>query len=603
MLLHFVKKIGEPMKTYFPLNVALWTLLSLIAGPCLSFASSTEATPPLQSEATIAGVSLQMEVPIYSPHFDETPVALVNEEPITMRDLRNGLSALHAEVSGGTSPQERDYRKIVERLINTRLIILEARNIGLDETETMKAQIDGFAETLLIQQLVLNYVQDVEPDQAEVDTLYRQMSREVRLTTLVFKSQQEAGQFIEQVNQGGDFGKLTAPLIEAGRIEQTSDEQYVKLSDLLQQVAGAVYNMEVGSISRMYQTGADFIVFRLEDIRFVEDEAIKRQAQQIILDQAKKKKARELSDGLFEKYVTLDEELFDSLDFENKTPADLKKMAQDDRSLAVLQDDPSITITVGDFVKELKSKYFHGMDNALKSKSINTRKVVVLDNMVFHETALIEARRLGLDRTAEYSGEVEQFENSALFSVFVDKVIVPEVRISQEEVRSYYDEHLDEFSSPVMVRMNSLIYRKTADAEDALAKLQKGADFKWVSANTVGLADKEKEDVLEFDNTLLSVNTLPAGLQELVRDPRRGDKVLYGDPDGFYYVLILDEVYPPRAEPFTKKSEEIAKIIFNKKIKEVLDDWTAKLKEAYEIQLFLPGTEQNVGASVLSGDS
>ena len=142
-----------------------------------------------------------------------------------------------------------------------------------------------------------------------------------------------------------------------------------------------------------------------------------------------------------------------------------------------------------------------------------------------------------------------------------------------------------------MVRMNSLIYQKSADAKDALGKLQKGADFKWVSANTVGLVDKEKEDVLEFDKTLLSVNSLPAGLQGLVKDPRRGDKVLYGDPGGFYYVLILDEVYPSRAEPFTKKREEIAKTIFNNKISAILDDWTAKLKEAYEIQLFLPGAE------------
>ena len=87
------------------------------------------------------------------------------------------------------------------------------------------------------------------------------------------------------------------------------------------------------------------------------------------------------------------------------------------------------------------------------------------------------------------------------------------------------------------------------------------------------------------------MNTRPDGLQELVRDPRRGDKVLYEEPDGLYYVLVLDEVYPSRTEPFNKKRDEITKIIFNNNIKEVLDDWTAKLKEAYEIQLFLLGTE------------
>lgn len=590
------------MKNNLLFKATMYAVFLSVCAPFPSFGDNRISPAVPKDKTTIPAESvITLEVPVFSPHFDETPVALVNDEPITLRELREALSALHAEAADQGATSGKGYRKILERLINTRLIILEARNIGLDETETMQGQLKDFAENFLLQKLIQNQLKDVKPDDAEVAELYRQMSRELRLTTLVFKKKEDAGQFLEKVDAGGDFDALAKVQLETGKAEQNSDERYIKQRDLLPQVAEAVRDMEPGSVSRMYQSGTDFIVFKVDDIRFVEDPDVEQQARKIVLDQAKTLKARELSDSLIEKYVTLDKELFEELDFETEKtgylwfakerPVDFKKMEQDDRPLAVINSDPPITITVGDFTKELKGKFFHGVDKAVKSKSINKRKDVVLNNMLFHETALIEARSQGLDQTDDYRNAIKDFENSALFSVFVDKAIIPDVKLSNEELQAYYEEHLDEFSSPVMLRMNSLVFRDMADAKDALAKLRKGADFKWVSANTAGLVAKEEEGVLEFDKTLLSVATLPEGLRELVKDPREGDKVLYADPEKFYYVLVLEDVYPAKAEPYNKVRKEIAKKVFDNKIKELVNNWTEKLKDAYKIRSFLSSAE------------
>ena len=96
----------------------------------------------------------------------------------------------------------------------------------------------------------------------------------------------------------------------------------------------------------------------------------------------------------------------------------------------------------------------------------------------------MEARRQGLDREEEYVDAVDQNTTAVLFDVFVQRVVAPDVKISEEEAQSYYGEHMDEFSTPKMVRLDGLAFDALPDAESALDKLNKRADFKWVSANS-----------------------------------------------------------------------------------------------------------------------
>lgn len=139
-----------------------------------------------------------------------------------------------------------------------------------------------------------------------------------------------------------------------------------------------------------------------------------------------------------------------------------------------------------------------------------------------------------------------------------------------------------------MLRMNSLVFDNRLEAESALEKLLKGADFKWVSANSSGLVHSDSGNVLQFDKNLLALTSLPEDLQEDAKNVKKGDYLLYAPEDGgFYYVLAVTDTYAPEAQPFEKVKQEVSRILFDQKAEKLQNEWIEKLKEVYPVEIFL----------------
>ncbi|MCL7489786.1 MAG: peptidyl-prolyl cis-trans isomerase [Desulfobulbaceae bacterium] len=524
--------------------------------------------------------------PFFAPPFDDTPVALVDDEPITKYDLSMALDRQGKEVSD--DPGERDkeeYLAALDRLINSRLIVLEAKNIGLHETSEVTSQVENFKLATLQQELMQNHLQGLEPDPAEVEELYQKMSREVKLYSLVFPAGPEARRFLEEVKEG-DFDQIAQRYLEEGKATVKKDENYVKIKDLRPEVGQEVYSMDIGGLSKIYRTDDGHLLYRLVDARFVEDPSVREEAAHLVNEKAKREKALEYSFALQDKYVTFDEELFEQLDFET----DMEQLLKDKRVLAKAkqEDAPPFVVTVGDLAARIKAGFFHGADKAAKLKIINQRKKAILSNMIFMYTSELEARRLGLDETEDFQRKVEDFERSTIFSAFMNRVLLPEVKVTEEEIRAYYDEHIDEFSSSPMLRMKSLVFHNRQDAENALDKLRKGADYNWVSANAANLVAPDNEEVLPLDKNLLSLTALPEDLHELVHEAKKNDSLVYAPSEGnFFYLLLVEDVFPPESQPYEQVRNDAGQKVFNSKAEKVLDEWTMKLKEAYSVEILL----------------
>ncbi|MBN2332763.1 MAG: peptidyl-prolyl cis-trans isomerase [Deltaproteobacteria bacterium] len=544
---------------------------------------------------------LALRIPLFSPHFAETPVALVNDEPIKMWELARALVSRDSDAGAGEG--EAILQDLLGRLINIRLIVQEARNIGLDEAESMQALFADFTKKSLLQELIDNQMKDLAPDPDEVEDLYRQMSREVQIHTLIFKRAEDAAELLEESAKGVAFEQLASTYIADGKATDEHNDAFMKISDLLPQVGEAAYTMKPGEVSKLFRAPKGFVLFQLRDVRFVADPQVQEKARQIVYERLKKKRAREYSDELIEKHAVIDEELFEQLDFEQdvsdsvkegeKKPADFGKLLQDQRVLATIRGGEPGTITVADLARELKGQFFHGVDKAVKSGNINSRKIIIFSNMLFKITGDLEARLLKLDQEPRFRYTLHEFEQSTLFGAFVDKVVAPEVKLVEAEVRQVYDDHLDEYSSPVMLRIKSLVFAKKKDADHAFDRLHKGADFRWVSGNAVGLVDKSSPGVLDFESQLLTLSTLPEGLRQLVKEPRQGDSFIYAAPGGdLHYVLFLEQVFPPQVQPFDKVKAPIARKLYNEKIKLAVDEWLAKLKDAYETRIFITAVDE-----------
>jgi hypothetical protein len=535
-----------------------------------------------------------------SPLFAGTPVALVDEEPITMRDLTRLIASVHADTPDQPTDVRKDYARLLDRVITTRLIVQEARDIGLDELPAVAEKIEDISSQMLIEDLMASQLRTVEVDPEEAEQLYRRMSRELLLTSLVFGREEDARDFAKEYESGADFEELARRFIDEGRAQgDLGGTQYDKLKDLRPRIAQEAFDMEVGALSSISSIPEGSLVFHLGDERFYEDEALRRKARRTILEPLQRAKAREYFDFLLEKYWQIDRRLLKRIDFEKEKsgflwwrvekPVDFQKLLEDERVLATAKGEEPSVVTVGDLAARMQKRRFHGVEKAAARGELNREKWPLLEDILLKRAAVREAVAEGRDRDPDYLDAVAEATNGLLFDTFVAKVIAPDIKLSEQELRDYYREHLDDFSTPTMLRVNGIGFYEKSDAEKALAKLRKGADAKWVSANSPGQIDRKDEAASLFKNALLSVTAMPEELRDAAETARPGDALLYSSPENHHYVVTIEEVFPSRPQAYESARESIAKILWQKRLGELIDDWSEKLREAYETRIFVTG--------------
>ena len=54
-------------------------------------------------------------------------------------------------------------------------------------------------------------------------------------------------------------------------------------------------------------------------------------------------------------------------------------------------------------------------------------------------------------------------------------------------------------------------------------------------------------------------------------------------------MINIKTVFPAQPQPYETARGPIAKIVFERKIKELIEYWSGELKEAYETRIFITG--------------
>jgi hypothetical protein len=519
-------------------------------------------------------------------------VATVNDEPISLEELDRTVAASHTARPRGEKAGRIDFSDIMQRLINTRLIVLEARNMGLDELPEIKDALNAYSKQALRELLLEGHVKDIMPDDDDVERHYKSLVREWKIKSIRLNKEEDARQIETQLKAGSNFDEIAQKAVGWGIGEADSQAQYVKSKDLTLPVAQLVAQMEVGSISPVLSIGKKgFVIFKVEDIRYPvdEDPEAMKIAQRQALNQKRVEATRQYFSDLKKKYVKLDETLLDQLDFESEKPG-LKKLLSNKRVLARIKGEKPIT--VAEFAADIEAKFYHGVELAAESKRINSQKSDILESMLEKRLLLKEALKQGIDKTDEYRRRVKENETSLIFDTFIQKVVAPDIKLDLDELKTYHAQNAEQFTSPRLMRIKSLVFVKRSDAVAALDKLKKGTDFNWLGANAEGQFDQNAQGLLKFDGQLITQSSLPEKVQKAVAGANAGDFRLYESPGGQFYVLYIYQVVPARLQPFEEARQEIAKKVFEDKLKKSVELWADKLREYYPVKIYRTDLER-----------
>jgi hypothetical protein len=126
------------------------------------------------------------------------------------------------------------------------------------------------------------------------------------------------------------------------------------------------------------------------------------------------------------------------------------------------------TITLGDFARTLER-----MDqfDRLRYQSKDRRREL-LEEMIDVELLAAEAKRLGIDKDPDAQDAIRQILRDALLAEARQGVPVP-AALSDQEVRAYYEAHLDKFSEPERRRVAAIVLSDKKEAQKVLKDAQK----------------------------------------------------------------------------------------------------------------------------------
>ncbi len=511
-------------------------------------------------------------------------VALVNGEPVTLADLESAF-ALRSGVTGGAKAGRKDIFELVQRLINVRLAVQEARKIGLDQLPEIRQIVDAYARTTLREQLMEKQVGKVTVPEIEVERRYKEATKEWKLVSVMFKKEDDAEKMVERLKAGEEFADLARNLVAEGTAKGGDQGQYVKVAETNPEVAAVVSKMAPGSVSPIIPIKpAGYALVKLEDIRQIDRPEVKERVRREALNDVRKEDLKHYNQTLIKRYVVVHKAVLDHLNFEAKEPG-FEKLMKDGRVLAEIKGEKSIT--VADLADQLRHQLYHGVEQAAESKQLNEKMRSAFDEMLSKRVFRKEALRLGLDKTVAYTSKVKEYENGVVFESFVQKAVAPDVKLTEEDARKYYREHIGDYTTPEMMRISGIAFKKRADAEGAVENLRKGTDFRWLVENAEGQAEKNSKGLLMFDGNLVTTPDLPEGVRKVISGCKPGDLRVYASPEGYFYALSIQDVIPPKPMSYEETKGEISQKMFGERLKQAMDGYIAKLRAAADIKIFL----------------
>jgi len=197
--------------------------MSLAAAPTAPKATTAETAgafavlasapvPPRAGCKVARDAGGDLRAALYAADTAACPVARVAADEIVLGELANALASSHtakgSRASRGEKPKGMDFAPTLDRIIDVRLLVLEAREMGLTEQPEYRQAIEGFRATTLRTTLQEQAAASARPDPAEVEKIFRAAVKQWKVRSVLFDKEEEATAFRAAVGKGGSFDAL-----------------------------------------------------------------------------------------------------------------------------------------------------------------------------------------------------------------------------------------------------------------------------------------------------------------------------------------------------------------------------------------------------------
>ncbi len=498
----------------------------------------------------------------------ENILAVVDGEPITEEDLKYSLNITHRK-EDLSSAGALNLSQYIQKLIDDKLIIDEARRMGMDQYTDVQQAIQAY---ILRESVVRLHdeeiVQKVSVEEKDIINYYKKNYERFTLGIIEVKSEEEANEILELLKREGNFRELTQKY-STHTSKKDGGEIVLNRNSVPPFIEEAVTSLKPEEFSDVIKAMNKYYIVKLIGRKEAPDEELER-VKGNIERAIRKQKEKERSDKYIEYLreqatIKIAREVLSSIKLDRESE-EIEKWSKDKRPLAEVN---GTILKVGDFV---------AMATPYNRKSSED----ILNSWIDRKIVDHEALSRHYENNPDLKKMLYRYENQLLKNTFIKRIIIPRVMISDKTLEDYYSKHQKSFIKPATYRIQQITVKTMDEAQDILSNLQNGADFSWLakrkSADSAGPKGGDVGWVTKVD--------LPEPLRDIMDTLKPGDISPIIKIDSLYRIVRLEGKTEEGVKVFNEVKDAVYSAYFNEQINTMLDKYVNQLKADAQIKIY-----------------
>ena len=165
-----------------------------------------------------------------------------------------------------------DKSMVLDQMISEKLLIQEAKDMGLGEDKDVLEQIKKMTEQILVQALIEREILNkLKVNDEEVLEYYEQNKdsftekEQVHLYNILLETEEEAQDILEQLKAGGDFSEIAKEKSTGPSAAQGGDLGYLSKGTIIPEIEEVVFALELEELSEVIKTDFGFHILKITE--------------------------------------------------------------------------------------------------------------------------------------------------------------------------------------------------------------------------------------------------------------------------------------------------------------------------------------------------
>ncbi|WP_456395671.1 peptidylprolyl isomerase [Desulfurobacterium sp.] len=383
-----------------------------------------------------------------------------------------------------------------------------------------------------------------------------------KLDIYFFKDKKEADKARKLIKEGITGAKLAQKLGIKNKMHFERKTDWMRpfeIKDINQRKL--ILNTPKGGIIGPVQDGKMWIII------IVADKTTKENNLQEVLKDAKQKlikiKEAEATEAflkqLRKKYsVWINRKLLKEINFKN-FPESKKK--------EVVLKVGNYALTAGGFMKFLKKEVEWEKHSRFGKVNMNIAKKRVVDSIINQTLVGIEALNRHYERKEPLKPMFEFYCQNRIIKELENRIIKPSIKISQKEIKDYYNKHKSEYRLPDKITLRFLQTNDKKLMDKLYKEVKEGKDFKKLTVTIMG-----------YDNVVtIPYNHLLPESKKIIEKLKEGEiSKPFKIKDTYFMVQVL-KLQKDRYKPLSEVENEIKEKLYKEKFETAKQAYIRKL--------------------------